>query len=239
MQFLAPEELGPTFRTSVQPLRVPFAVASIAGLSNQVAMTYAGIPSVTAAVDPTTGRNGAADTGGTSVLLRGSGFDQATGPLDFSGPSGSGSQGSYDIESDTTIGTQTLPLGPGAYDVEVCTVTGCSYHPPGDLLYLYPPGNPEVDAASPAEGPAGGGTEVTISGENLGCVTAVYFGNQGAEVVPKATAILDCSSPGSVSVTAPPGAAGSVVRIRVLTVESEYVRPGHEPTTATFTYESG
>jgi hypothetical protein len=202
-------------------------------------MTYAGIPSVTAAVASTTGRNGAADTGSTSLLLRGTGFDQATGPLDFSSPSGFGSQSSYDIESDTTIGTQTIPLGPGAYDAEVCTVTGCSYDPPGDLLYLYPPGNPQVDAASPTGGPVDGGTEVTITGENLGCVTAVYFGKQAAEIVTKANAILACTSPGSVTVASPPGAAGSVVRIRVVTVESDYVRPGPERSTATFTYESG
>jgi hypothetical protein len=80
---------------------------------------------------------------------------------------------------------------------------------------------------------------VTITGENLGCVTAVYFGKQAAEIVTKANAILACTSPGSVTVASPPGAAGSVVRIRVVTVESDYVRPGPERSTATFTYESG
>jgi hypothetical protein len=52
----------------------------------------------------------------------------------------------------------------------------------------------------------------------------------------KAQAILACGSPGAVTVTAPPGAMGTVVRIRVETVESQFTRPGHEVSLATFTY---
>lgn len=235
MQIYAPSDLSNDFRTSVEPSSIPLSIASIGGQSDEVNVTYAGVPTVSSVLNSATERNGAADSGGTPIELQGAGFDEATGPINFEGPS-FGTQSTYSVESDSTISTQSIAESPGAFDVEVCSATGCSYNPPKDVLYLYPPGNPKVDSASPASGPAQGGTSVTVSGENLGCVTAVYFGKVAAVTYTKAQAILACGSPGAVTVTAPPGAIGTVVRIRVETVESQFTRPGHEVSLATFTY---
>ena len=54
---------------------------------------------------------------------------------------------------------------------------------PSDEFFLYPPGDPKIDSITPASGPASGGTQVTITGENLGCVTSVSFGTVAAEEV--------------------------------------------------------
>ena len=86
---------------------------------------------------------------------------------------------------DTKLTTHTVAQNPAVVDTQVCTVTDCS--PPSspdndlsDVLFLYPPGDPKIDSITPASGPANGGTPVTITGENLGCVTNVSFGTVAA-----------------------------------------------------------
>jgi hypothetical protein len=76
---------------------------------------------------------------------------------------------------------------------------------------------------------------VTISGENLGCATGVFFGNTPAETFSNDQALLDCGSTNSITVTAPPGTIGDTVPVTVSTVESDVT--GDTPTTdASFTY---
>src|SRR6202034_3998531 len=87
--------------------------------------------------------------------------------------------------------------------------TGGSATAPADQLLLYPPGDPKVDSVSPATGPLAGGTAVSIDGENLGCVTGVFFGSVPAVTFSNAQALLDCGSSGEIDVTAPPAAAGT------------------------------
>lgn len=62
---------------------------------------------------------------------------------------------------------------------------------------------PQVTGISPSSGPAGGGTEVTVSGANLGGAEQVYFGQ-----VPALS--FSVNSATSLTATAPAGAVGAV-----------------------------
>jgi Pro-kumamolisin, activation domain/IPT/TIG domain len=226
---------------SVGPQSIPLQVWSLAGLSSgSSSVVYAGVPTVSVALNTARGRNGAADTGGAPVSISGQGFDQAIGPLMFSDskvPSIFATQYSYAVPSDSRITTESPQSNPGLDDVEVCSVTACSLNPPADYFYLYPPGNPKVDSVSPSSGPAGGGTRVEIRGENLGCVTGVFFGTTVVKTFSNAQAILDCGSTELVDAMSPPGKAGSKVNVTVTTVESNYTGSGRSISTAYFTYK--
>jgi hypothetical protein len=217
-------------------------VKSLAGQSAASSVVYAGVPTVTAALNTALGRNGAADSGGAPVTLSGQGFRQAVGPLLFYDTSSMqppiyATQYTYTVASDKTITTQSPASLPGLDNVEVCSVTACSLNPPADYFYLYPPGNPKVDSISPSSGPAGGGTAVQIHGANLGCVTGVFFGKVVAEKFSNSQAVLDCGSTDLVDATSPPGKAGSTVVVTVTTVESDFTGSGPSRSTATFTYQ--
>ena len=116
-------------------------------------------------------------------------------------------------------------------------MTACSLNPPADYFYLYPPGNPKVTSVSPASGPAGGGTKVTIRGQNLGCVTGVFFGTVAAEKFSNQQAELDCGSTTLVKAVSPPGKAGTKVKVTVTTVESDFTGSGHSRSTVFFSYD--
>jgi hypothetical protein len=77
---------------------------------------------------------------------------------------------------------------------------------------------------------------VAISGQNLGCVTGVFFGKVAAAQFSNQQALLDCGSTTLVNATSPPGIAGSKVKVTVTTVESEFTGSGHSKSSATFTY---
>ena len=62
---------------------------------------------------------------------------------------------------------------------------------------------------------------ITITGENLGCVTGVYFGKVAALKVSNAKALLDCGSTTQATVVAPPGTQGKSVKVTLTTVESD------------------
>src|SRR5205807_2025106 len=65
------------------------------------------------------------------------------------------------------------------------------------------PPAPTVTAISPAAGPTTGGAAVTISGANFGGATRVAFGGKPATA-------FTVTSAGSITATAPAGAAGTV-----------------------------
>ena len=120
----------------------------------------------------------------------------------------------------------------------MCTVTDCSAptspdNDAADVLFLFPPGDPKIDSITPASGPATGGTQVTIKGQNLGCVTSISFGSTVAADATNAEALLDCGSTDTVTVTAPLGATGTV-QVTLHTVESDAT--GAPSATASFTY---
>jgi pro-kumamolisin-like protein/IPT/TIG domain-containing protein len=230
--------VAPPQALTTEPFAVPVSVKSLAGQSPGVPVTYAGVPNVTSAINTATGHNGAADTGGAPLAITGQGFDQAVGPIEFADTAAPliGTQYTYTVRSDSSISTQSVAQAPGLVDVEVCSVTACSLNPPADYFYLYPPGNPVVSSVSPTSGPAAGGTAVTISGENLGCVTGVFFGKVAAETFSNQQALLDCGSTTTVNATSPPGKSGSKVKVTVTTVESDFTGSGRSKSSATFTY---
>ncbi len=232
--------IAPAEPLTTDPRSVPFSIRTLAGQSPGLDATYAGVPVVTSAVTTATGRDGGPDTGGTPIMISGRGFGQAVGPLVFADSvtpgNSTGTQYTYAVTSDTLIKTSTVQQNPALVDVEVCSVTSCSLNPPGDYFYLYPPGAPAVDSVRPASGPAAGGTKVTIGGQNLGCVTGVFFGTVPAEKFSNAKALLDCGSTTLVHATAPPGKAGSTVKVTVTTVESDFTGTGHSTSSARFGY---
>ena len=216
-----------------------------AGLSNQADATYAGVPmvsSVLATSGPTAGKPAAPDTGGTPIDVKGEGFaNQATVVMfnDTASPFSFGTQYSFTANSNTDLTTKTVGQNPAVVDTQVCTVTDCSsptsaVNDTSDLLFLFPPGNPKIDSITPNSGPATGGTPVTITGENLGCVTDISFGNVDAVTFSNTTALLDCGTTDTVTVTTPAASVGTVP-VTLSTVESD-TSSGVSPATASFTY---
>ncbi|MGZ4335454.1 MAG: IPT/TIG domain-containing protein, partial [Gaiellaceae bacterium] len=216
----------------------------IAGLSNSADATYAGGPTVsavTATSGPTAGTNAGPDTGGTPIEIDGTGFaNQSVLVLfpDIATPYSIGSQYNFTASSDTKLTTTTVSQNPAVVDTQVCTVTDCSEptsenNDPSDEFILYPPGDPKIDSITPGSGSAAGGTQVTITGENLGCVTSISFGSVIADDATNVEALLDCGSTDTVKVTAPAGSVGTVP-VSLQTVESEAT--GAPAATGSFTY---
>ena len=230
---------------TLDPTNVSVSVMTAAGLSNQVNATYAGVPTVSSVVatgGPTSGQPAGPDTGGTPIEIDGSGFaNQATMVTfaDIATQFSFGTQFNLTASSDTKLTTHTVAQNPAVVDTQVCTVTDCS--PPSSLsgdtsdeFILFPPGNPKIDSITPDSGSATGGTEVTITGENLGCVTNVSFGGVDADDATNQEALLDCGSTSTVTVTTPPGKVGTAPVV-LSTVESD-TSAGVSPASATFTY---
>jgi hypothetical protein len=219
---------------TVQPATLPVSIRTVAGLSNATNATYAGVPSVSAVqatAGPSAGTNAGPDTGGTPIEIDGSGFANqalAVAFADVATPFSFGTQYNFAASSDTKLTTTTVGQNPGAVDTQVCTVTDCSTatsanNDPSDVFLLYPPGDPQIDSIAPTSGPANGGTQVTITGQNLGCVTRVSFGKVAAKAASNAQGPLDCGSTNTVVVLAPAGKVGKVP-IKLETVESDATR---------------
>lgn len=240
------EIVAPAFATeTVDPSSVPVSVQSAAGLSNQVTAAYAGVPTVSgvlATAGPTSQTNAGPDYGGTPIDVKGVGLANQVTLLVFDDVSPNqfslGTQYNFTSHSDTDLTSTTVAQNPAVVDTEACTVTDCSAptsvnDDPADVFILYPPGDPKIDSISPSSGSALGGTEVTITGENLGCVTNVSFGDAVAEDFTNAEALLDCGSTDTVTVTAPPGPVGTVP-VTLETVESDATHA--PPAQGSFTY---
>jgi hypothetical protein len=230
--------------TTVGPQTFAVTIQSVAGLSNSANATYAGIPDVTsvqATSGPTAGKPAAPSTGGTPIEIDGTGFANQTLFVifnDVATPFSFGTQYNFTAAGNTKLTTTTVAQNPGVVDTQVCTVTDCSAatsldNDLADVLFLFPPGDPKIDSITPASGPANGGTAVTITGQNLGCVTGVSFGNVLATDASNEAALLDCGTTDTVTVTAPPGAVGTVP-VRLTTVESDAT--GAAAATGSFTY---
>ena len=106
-------------------------------------------------------------------------------------------------DSATQILATDLANSAGTVDVTVTTESGTSATSSTDQFnYVIAP---TVSGLTPAAGPLGGGTTVTITGMNLNSATAVSFGDSAATIVSdSATQIVatdPASSAGSVDVT--------------------------------------
>ncbi len=244
IQIEAPAIAESAAEASVGVKSVPLSVRTLAGESAQAAVRYAGVPQVagvesTASAVRLEGISGAPDTGGTPIAIAGKGMlGQVTLVRfdDSQSPPSEGTNYTVTATGNTKLSTQTVSQNPALANVRACTVTGCSATSKADLLFLYPPGQPEVVSLAPRSGPAAGATKVLVHGESLGCPLAVAFGNREAESFNAIEALLACGSTTAVDAVSPPGSAGTKVPVTVATVESYFTGSGDAPSKALFSY---
>lgn len=160
--------------------------------------TYLPVPTVTS-LSPSQGPQ----SGGTVVTITGTGFTGGAS-VKFGTAVATG----VTVNSDTSI-TATSPAGTGTVDVTVITPGGTSALNASDqFTYL---AAPTVTNVNPNQGPASGGTTVTITGTGFTGATSVKFGAISATgvIVNSPTSITATSPAGTgmvhVTVTAPGG----------------------------------
>jgi len=166
------------------------------GTSNGVTYTYRAVPTVSS-VSPNQGTV----TGGTSVTLTGAHFVSATA-VKFGGVAAT----SFTVVSDTQITAVAPPGSAGPVTLTVTTVGGTST----DTVYYYYIAVPTVSGVAPIQGPAAGGTSVTVTGAHFVTATAVKFGTTAATSF---TVVSDTQ----ITAVAPAGSAGPVT-VTVTTV---------------------
>jgi uncharacterized protein (TIGR03437 family) len=128
------------------------------------------------------------------VTITGSHFSGATG-VTFGSLAAS-----FTVNSDGSI-TATAPAqGAGTVDIFVTTSGGTSSATTADRFTYV--AAPVVTGVSPSSGSTAGGTVVTITGSHFSGATAVSFGGQAAS--------FTVNGDGSITATAPAGAAGTV-----------------------------
>ena len=185
------------------PGLVDVAVTTLGGTDVLVdAFTYLAVvdaPEILA-IDPIEGP----ETGGTEVTITGTGLADASA-VDFGGAAAS-----ILSNTDTALVVVTGARAPGLVDVTVTTPGGTDVLADA-FTYLAVVDAPEILAIDPIEGPAAGGTEVTITGTGLDDATAVDFGGAPAAIVSNTDTELvvttSARAPGlvDVSVTTPGG----------------------------------
>ncbi|WP_406272892.1 IPT/TIG domain-containing protein [Actinacidiphila glaucinigra] len=160
----------------------------------------AAAPVLTSAV-PNTGPA----AGNNNVVLGGSGFTGATA-VKFGATAAVG----YIVNSASQI-TAVAPAGTGSVAITVTTPGGTS----NSVTYTYT-AQPALVSVSPSQGPATGGTTVTLTGSGFSGATAVKFGTTAATsyTVNSATQITAVTPAGTgtapVTVTTPGGTSNSV-----------------------------
>jgi hypothetical protein len=226
------------------PLAVQVTVSTLGGSSAPAQATNAGIPVISAVSTASPllgGHPGAVDTGGAPLDVAGEGLEEQLTYVHFDEvqPMAEGSTGiSYAFtEQGGGISLSTVAELPALVNVEACTVSGCSKDVSADELYLYPPGQPLVEALTPAKGPASGGTKVTVRGRNLGCTLAVSFAAARSKTVSQGAGAKPCGSRTELKATSPAGRAGRSVPVKVTTWESYFTGTGDGPSSALFTYK--
>jgi hypothetical protein len=150
------------------------------------------VPAVTA-LSPRAG----APAGGNSVTLTGLNFTEVES-VSFGGTPAV----EYTVESPTQI-TATAPAGHGQDNVTVKSAAGTSAAGRANE-YSY---TPILESVSPSVGPVGGGTTVTITGQDLNEATGVTFGG-------KAAASWELLSPETIRAVTPPGAGNQYVQVQ-------------------------
>lgn len=172
---------------------------TIPALSGQIC-SYAssGNPPTVTGISPA----GGSPAGGTGVVITGTGFTAASA-VNFGAAAAT-----HVVDNSSTQITATSPAGFGTVDVTVTTAAGTSAISSADQ-FAY--AAPVVTAVSPTNGPASGGTSVTITGTGFTGASAVDFGpsNPASYVINSDTTITATSPTGSgvvdVTVTTPDG----------------------------------
>jgi autotransporter-associated beta strand protein len=163
--------------------------------------TYATLP-IVSGLSPSSGPVG----GGTTVAITGMNLSGATS-VDFGGVA-------VPVNPAQDTGTQIVVTSPagaaGMVDVTVVDPNGTSATSSADkFTYYVPVAAPSVTSLSPASGPVGVQTMVTISGSSLSDPTAVDFGN-----IP---AMIESFSDGQISVKSPATVTPGPVYVTVTT----------------------
>jgi len=162
-------------------------------------VSYAAVPGTGSAPPPVVSSvtaNKGPGAGGTSVVIAGSGFTGAGAVLFGSSPAAS-----FSVVSDTQI-TAVSPSGSGVVDVVVITTAGGgSTTTPADHFTYIPA--PTVTGINPSNGPAAGGTQVTVTGVGFTGATAATFG-------PTVGQRLNAVSDTQIVVLSPAGSPGAV-----------------------------
>ena len=174
-------------------------VVVLSGLALAVALVI-GLPAAAAAlsrpvVTSVSPAKGAA-LGGTLVTVRGHNFKASGRNLVRAVRFGTRAATKVHVVSATKL-TCRAPRGVGVVNVRVVTTAGTSSVRKADR-FAYQGGPPVVQSVSPAYGPAGGGTVVTIGGSGFTGATAVTFGLGG-----KAAKSFTVVSDNSITATAP------------------------------------
>ncbi len=154
--------------------------------------TYRNAPTITG-IDPAAGPT----AGGTEVTITGTNFVDGSTTVSFAGNAGA----NITVKSPTELTVETPAGTAGAVNVVVTTAGGGATSSGG---FTYQDA-PTVSSVSPAVGPVGGGTTVTITGTNLTGATAVTFGGTSAtsfnvDSDTKITAVTPAGTAGAASV---------------------------------------
>ena len=128
-------------------------------------------------------------TGGTSVVLTGTGFTAANS-VQFGGVAAS----SFAIVNDTTIDAVSPTAPPGTVDVTVNSAGGTSA--PSSAAQFTFVGTPTETGISPDHGPVTGGTDIEITGSGFTGTTAVNFGDAPGSFVVNSDTSISATTPG-------------------------------------------
>ncbi len=170
---------------------VTVTVTNSNGLSGSLAsgFTYV-VPPTVSSVSPNSGST----AGGTAVTITGTNF-AAGATVTF----GSTAATNVVVVSSTTI-TATTPVGTAGAVTVTVKVSGISGSLASGFTYVV---TPTVSSVSPNNGPAAGGTSVTITGTNFAAGATVTFGSTAA------TNVVVVNST-TITATVPAGSAGAV-----------------------------
>jgi hypothetical protein len=166
---------------------------SATSAADQFTYTPAPAPAITA-ISPSSGYT----NGLTEVAITGTNFTGATAVM-----FGNQAAEEFTVNSDTSITAFSPAAAPGTVDVQVSTFSGTSATSAADKFTYTDVPTPAVTGVSPASGSTGGGTAVTLTGTGFTNADGVFFG-----AVPAGD--LKIVSDSSITVTAPPQAAGTV-----------------------------
>lgn len=207
--------------------------------SNEVTVDYAPTPQVSSVRAVGNRYDAGPSVGGTEIVVTGTGLGSAAAAVfaDINPPQFSfAATTSLTIVSNDEVTLTTPAANPGYDGVRICDSSGCStytehgtpFAPRGSFFTYFAPGNPVLRSIHPWSGPAAGGTEVSLTGYNLGFADEVLFGTEEAKANAQ-TAILDEGSTTEVTVKSPRGKAGATVPVRIVTLASLVDGTGPSP----------
>lgn len=161
-----------------------------------VTLTVSGMSApVVSSLSPSSGST----SGGTSVSISGSGFNQVSAVM-----FGTMMASSYTVNSSTSITAVAPSHSSGSVDITVVTSMGSSTANLNDrFTYQAPSGLPTITSVSPGTETTSGGDTITITGTNFTGVSSVSFGGTAATS-------FTVVSPTSITAIAPAHVSGQV-----------------------------